>query len=108
MSEIICKPGDAFIVKVLPVKADGVTQARVENPVWSSTGSGITLTPDASDPKVAAVNCDAAVVGTVSAVVTFTCDADLDETEVRELTATAVFIVKEEEAESLTMTVDQV
>lgn len=108
MSETICKPGDGFIVKMLPVKADGVTQARVENPNWSMTGEGITLTPDESDPKVAYVNCDAEVTGTLAAVVTFSCDADLDEGETRELTATNVFIVKEEEAESLAMTVDAV
>lgn len=108
MAEITCKPGDGFFVRVLPVKADGVTPARVENPRWSSTGAGITLTPDAGDWHQAAVNCDANVIGTLAAVVTFTCDADLDETEVRELSASTVFIVKEEEAESIAMSVERV
>lgn len=102
--EIVCKPGDNFSLSVELLKEDG-TPARVENPVWSQVGNGGSLYPDASDFKVARFETNTDIIGTNINVITFTCDADLDAGEVRELTAYATFVIKEEEAQVINLVV---
>ena len=105
--ELEVGPNMAFTVSVLPVQADGVTPARVENPNWASSGSGFSIQQDASDWHVCYVTTNASVIGTEAGVVQFNCDADLDAAEVRPLSAILTVVVKEPEAVTVTMNVNE-